>query len=30
MKWVEKYEKECEIKRENRKPIVYKFHKERL
>jgi len=30
MRWVEKYENECEIKRENRKPIAYKVHKEHV
>jgi transposase len=30
LRWVEKYKKEGEIKRHNRKPIVYKVHKERL
>ena len=30
MRWVEKYEKEGEIKRENREPIAYKVHKEHV
>ena len=30
MRWVEKYEKEGEIKRENRKPVAYKVHKEHV
>ena len=30
MRWVEIYEKECEIKRENRKPVAYKVHKEHV
>ena len=30
MRWVEKYKKEGEIKRENRKPIAYKVHKEHV
>ena len=30
MRWVEIYEKEGEIKRENRKPVAYKVHKEHV
>jgi len=30
MRWVEKYEKDGEIKRENRKPVAYKVHKEHV
>ena len=30
MRWVEKYKKEGEIKRENRKPVAYKVHKEHV
>ena len=30
MRWVEKYEKEGEIKRENRKLVAYKVHKEHV
>jgi transposase len=30
MRWVEKYENDGEIKRENRKPIAYKVHKEHV
>ena len=30
MRWVEKYEKEGEIKRENRKPVAYKVYKEHV
>ena len=30
MRWCEKYEKEGEIKRENRKPVAYKVHKEHV
>ena len=30
MRWVEIYEKECEIKRENMKPVAYKVHKEHV
>ena len=30
MRWVEKYEKEGEIKRENRKPVAYKVRKEHV
>ena len=30
MRWVEKYEKEGEIKRKNRKLVAYKVHKEPL
>ena len=30
MRWVEKYEKEGEIKRQNRKPVAYKVHKEHV
>ena len=30
MRWFEKYEKEGEIKRENRKPVAYKVHKEHV
>ena len=30
MRWVEKYEKEGEIKRENREPVAYKVHKEHV
>lgn len=30
MRWVEKYEKYGKIKRENRKPIAYKVHKEHV
>ena len=28
MTWVKKYEKDSKIKREHRKPVAYKFHKE--
>ena len=30
MRWFEKYEKKGEIKRENRKPVAYKVHKEHV
>jgi len=30
MRWVEKYETDGEIKRENRKPVAYKVHKEHV
>jgi len=30
LRWVEKYKEECEIKRDNRKPIAYKVHKEHV
>jgi transposase len=30
IRWVEKYEKDGEIKRHNRKPIAYKVHKEHV
>jgi transposase-like protein len=30
MRWVEKYENDGEIKRENRKPVAYKVHKEHV
>ena len=30
MRWVDKYEKECEIKRQNRKPVAYKVRKEHV
>jgi transposase len=30
MRWVDKYEKEGEIKRQNRKPVVYKVRKEHV
>ena len=30
MRWVDKYEKEGEIKRQNRKHVAYKVHKEHV
>jgi transposase len=30
MRWVDKYEKEGEIKRQNRKPVAYKVRKEHV
>ncbi len=30
MRWVEKYKKDGDIKRENRKPVAYKLHKEHV
>ena len=30
IRWVEKYKKDGEIKRENRKPVAYKVHKEHV
>jgi transposase len=30
IRWVEKYKKEGEIKRENRKPVAYKVYKEHV
>ena len=30
MRWFEKYENDGEIKRENRKPVAYKVHKEHV